>query len=121
MSVGADYVAANLKRKPEAVVIVDMIGDADQNIYYEHNSDAELQEQLWAIAVSLGYTREFIPEYKWSMRDDHAPFLQRGIRAIDIIDFDYPYWHTTQDTADKVSADSLERVGRVLQTWLENQ
>ena len=118
---GADYVAGHLPSKPEAVVVVDMIGDADQNIYYEHNSDAELQKQLWAIAARLGYTRQFIAEYKWSMDDDHTPFLQRGMRAIDIIDFDYPYWHTTQDTADKVSADSLERVGRVLQTWLENK
>ena len=120
-SVGAEYVAANLKTKPAAVVIVDMIGDADQNIYYEHNSDKELQEQIWGVAAKLGFTRQFVPEYKWSMSDDHTPFLQRGIRAVDMIDFDYPYWHTTQDTADKVSAASLERVGRVLQTWLENQ
>ena len=48
------------------------------------------------------------------MLDDHTPFLQNGIPAVDLIDFDYPYWHTTQDTADKVAPDSLERVGRVL-------
>jgi hypothetical protein len=53
------------------------------------------------------------------MSDDHTPFLQRGIPAVDIIDFDYPYWHTTQDMPDKVSAASLERVGRVLEVWLE--
>jgi glutaminyl-peptide cyclotransferase len=46
--------------------------------------------------------------------------LARGIQAVDIIDFDYPFWHTTQDTLDKVSASSLERVGRVLETLLEN-
>lgn len=118
-SVGAEHVAANLKIQPIAVIVVDMIGDADQNIYYEHTSDKELQEQLWRIAAQLGYTRQFIPEFKWAITDDHTPFLQRGIRAIDIIDFDYPYWHTLQDTADKVSAESLERVGRVVQTWLE--
>jgi Zn-dependent M28 family amino/carboxypeptidase len=50
--------------------------------------------------------------------DDHVPFLRRGIPAVDIIDFDYPYWHTTRDTPDKVSAESLERVGRVLEWWL---
>lgn len=118
-SIGATYMAENLNVKPDAVVIVDMIGDADQNIYYEQNSDQELQQQLWGIAARMGYTRQFIAEYKWSMSDDHTPFLQRGIRAVDIIDFDYPYWHSTQDTADKVAAESLERVGRVLQTWLE--
>ncbi len=120
-SVGARHMAEHLSSKPDAVVIVDMIGDADQNIYYEQNSDSQLQAQLWGIAASLGYSAQFIPQYKWSMEDDHTPFLERGIRAVDIIDFDYPYWHTTQDTADKVSAASLERVGRVLQVWLEGR
>jgi len=119
-SVGATYVAEHLPSKPGAVIVVDMIGDADQNIYYEQNSDKALQEQLWGIAARLGYSAQFIPQYKWSMEDDHTPFRQRGIRAADLIDFDYPYWHTVQDTADKCSPASLERVGRVLQTWLES-
>jgi len=54
------------------------------------------------------------------MLDDHIPFLQRGIPAVDIIDFDYPYWHTTQDTPDKVSTESLKAVGDTLQAWLED-
>ncbi len=120
-SIGATYVAEHLPSPPDAVIILDMIGDADQNIYYEHNSDKELQQELWRIAARLGYTRQFIPEFKWSISDDHTPFVQRGIRAVDIIDFDYPSWHTTQDTADKVSAESLERVGRVVQRWLETR
>jgi len=120
-SVGAEYTAANLTTKPEFVVVVDMIGDANQDIYFEQSSDKELQEKLWNIAAQLGYSNHFIPQPKWNIMDDHTPFLQRGIRAIDIIDFDYPYWHTIQDTADKVSAVSLERVGRVLQTWLQSR
>ncbi|MBM3129271.1 MAG: M28 family peptidase [Chloroflexi bacterium] len=120
-SIGAAYFAAKLNAKPEFVVIADMIGDAEQNIYYEQTSDKALQEELWKIAARLGYTREFIPEFKWAIEDDHTPFLFRGIRAAVLIDFDYPYWHTTQDTVDKVSGASLERVGRVLQTWLENK
>ncbi len=120
-SVGADYFAENLPTKPSVVVILDMIGDADQNIYFEYNSDKQTQEELWAIASKLGYSKQFIPQFKWSMDDDHTPFLQRGIRAVDMIDFDYPYWHTLQDTADKVSADSLERVGRVMKAWLEGK
>ncbi len=119
-SVGAEHLAASLQTKPAAVIVLDMIGDAQQEIYYERNSDKQLQETLWSIAANLGYRQWFIPEFKWSMSDDHTPFLQRSIRAIDMIDFDYPYWHTTQDTADKVSAASLERVGRVVETWLEN-
>lgn len=103
---------------PEAVVIVDMIGDADQNIYIEQNSNPALVEEIWTIAGELGYEASFIPQPKYSMLDDHTPFLQAGIPAIDIIDFDYPYWHTTEDTVDKVSAESLEVVGKTLQEWI---
>jgi hypothetical protein len=120
-SVGAEYFAAHLRAQPHAVVIVDMIGDADQNIYYERTSDPALQDELWKIAARLGYTRQFIAEPKWALWDDHTPFLARNIRAAVLIDFDYPYWHTTQDTLDKVSGASLERVGRVLQVWLEGK
>lgn len=120
-SVGADYLAEHLEVKPGAVVILDMIGDANQDIYYEVNSDQELQVKLWTTAAKLGYGKNFIPKARWPMSDDHTPFLQRGIRAVDMIDFDYPPWHTTGDTADKVSAASLERVGRVIQVWLETE
>nr|HID14588.1 M28 family peptidase [Anaerolineae bacterium] len=102
--VGSSYMAAHLEITPQAVVVVDMIGDADQQIYLERNSDAALQTRLWEIAATLGYTSTFIPEYRWTIYDDHVPFAQRGIPAVDIIDFDYPYWHTTQDTPDKVVA-----------------
>lgn len=119
--VGSSYMASHLETAPEAVVVADMVGDADQQLFFEGNSDPGLQQQLWAIAASLGYTQTFVPEYRWTMYDDHLPFLQRGIPAVDIIDFDYPYWHTTLDTPDKVSPLSLERVGRVLETWLEGE
>ena len=117
---GSRYFAENLEGKPDAVVIVDMIGDADLNIYYEKNSDPELTSQIWRQAAELGYADAFIAEYKYSILDDHTPFLEKGIPAIDVIDFDYPYWHTSQDTADKVSADSLQAVGDTLQTWIYN-
>ncbi len=120
-SVGATYFAERLTASPYAVIVVDMIGDADQNIYWEQNSDGELQKELWLVAEKLGYGAQFIPQFKYSMEDDHTPFLRRGIRAVDLIDFDYPDWHTTQDTVDKVSAASLERVGRVLQAWIEKR
>jgi len=107
-----------LEGTPDSVVIVDMIGDADLNIYKERNSDPELTDEIWQIAAEAGYGEQFIPEPKHSMLDDHTPFLERGIRAIDIIDFDYPYWHTSEDTADKVSAHSLEAVGETLRLWL---
>jgi len=52
--------------------------------------------------------------------DDHIPFIRKGIPAVDIIDFDYPYWHTTEDTLDKVSAESMMIVGNTLISWLTN-
>ncbi len=113
--------AQNLAVIPEAMVLVDMIGDADQQLYYEGNSNFALRGRLWAIAAELGFGDAFIPQLKYTMIDDHVPFARRGIPAVDIIDFDYPYWHTVEDTADKASPDSLYRVGRTLEVWLENR
>ena len=113
--------ASRLTVVPEMVVIADMIGDRDQQIFKERNSTPELVERIWAIAARLGYEETFLPTVKWAMLDDHTPFLERGIPAVDLIDFDYPYWHTTQDTLDKVAPESLERVGRVLQVLLEGE
>ena len=107
--------------QPRAVVIVDMIGDADLNIYKERNSNPQLTDEIWAVANNLGYGNQFIADYKYSMTDDHTPFLEAGIPAVDIIDFDYPYWHTLADTPDKVSAESLEAVGKTLWTWITQQ
>jgi Zn-dependent M28 family amino/carboxypeptidase len=105
---------------PKAVIIIDMIGDADLNIHYEGNSNVQLSEEIWATANKLGYS-QFIPNKKFNMLDDHTPFLQKGIPAVDIIDFDYEYWHTTEDTPDKVSAESLEAVGETLRVWIMEQ
>jgi glutaminyl-peptide cyclotransferase len=115
--VGSSYFAANLQIEPSAVIIVDMVGDDELELYYERNSDQKLAEQIWSTAQNLGYNA-FVPEQKYALIDDHTPFLQHGFVAVDIIDFDYPYWHTTQDTLDKISYQSLEQVGRTLQVWL---
>ncbi len=118
---GSREFAENLAYQPEAVVIVDMIGDADLNIFKERNSDSALTDEIWTIAGGLGYGNQFIPQYKHSMLDDHTPFLEAGIPAVDIIDFDYPYWHTVEDTPDKVSAESLAAVGQTLWVWVVGQ
>ena len=119
-SIGAWHLANSLTIRPDYVVIVDMVGDIDQQIYWEWSSTRWLQEKVWGIADELGYSSVFIPRYKHSVIDDHTPFLYYDIPAIVIIDFDYPYWHTSHDTEDKVCSDSLERVGRVLETLLES-
>jgi Zn-dependent M28 family amino/carboxypeptidase len=115
---GSRAFVEELQSKPQAVVIVDMIGDADLNIYMEKNSDPTLRAEIWATAAQLGYQDKFIPEEKYPMLDDHTPFLEAGIPAVDLIDFDYPYYHTMQDTPDKVSAQSLKVVGETLWTWV---
>ncbi len=106
---------------PRAVVVVDMVGDADLNLYLEQNSNVALRAEIWNMAAKLGYGKQFIQTPKYSMEDDHTPFLEAGIPAVDIIDFDYPYWHTTQDTPDKVSAKSLKAVGDTLLAWIAQQ
>jgi Zn-dependent M28 family amino/carboxypeptidase len=118
---GSQALVNQLQGKPDAAVIIDMIGDADLNIYMEKNSSRQLNTQIWDQAAELGYGQQFIASYKYQMIDDHVPFLNAGIPAVDIIDFDYPYWHTTQDTVDKVSAKSLQAVGDTLRDWLLTQ
>ncbi len=115
---GSRALAASLTTKPDAVIIIDMIGDADLNIAQERNSDPEFNRQIWDVAARLGYGDIFLPRPGFNMLDDHTPFLQKGIRAVDIIDFEYPYWHTTADTADKVSPQSLKIIGDTVGTWL---
>lgn len=118
---GSTAFAATLVRQPTAVVVVDMIGDKELNIHLENNSTPELSQEIWAVAQQLGYQEEFIPEFKYRMIDDHLPFLQRGIPTSLLIDFDYPYWHTTQDTLDKVSAHSIYIVYDTLMNWVKER
>jgi glutaminyl-peptide cyclotransferase len=115
---GSTAFVTQLQGMPEAAIILDMIGDADLNIYYERNSNPTISAELWQQASVLGYGAQFIQKEKYSMLDDHSPFLAAGIPAVDIIDFDYPYWHTVSDTPDKVSAFSLKAVGDTVRAWL---
>jgi len=115
---GSRAFVRELVDKPSAAVIVDMIGDADLEVHYERNSDIALMEEIWQQARQLGYENIFIPEYKHSMLDDHTPFVEAGIPAVDLIDFNYPFWHTTSDTLDKVSPESLKAIGDTLTAWL---
>jgi Zn-dependent M28 family amino/carboxypeptidase len=114
---GSRAYAQSLSSPPQAVVVIDMIGDANLDIFQEKNSTLALTKSIWSAAGQLGYA-QFINQMKYSMLDDHTPFLEKGFPAVDLIDFDYPYWHTTSDTPDKVSAASLKAVGDVLIKWI---
>jgi len=120
-SIGADYYVHQLQITPHKVVIIDMVGDEDLNIYQEKNSDQSLVDEIWAAAAELEYQSYFIPQYKYSMIDDHLPFVNAGYPATLVIDFDYPYWHTNDDTLEHVSSQSLQIVGDVIMKWIEEQ
>jgi glutaminyl-peptide cyclotransferase len=103
-------------KKIKAFVLEDMIGDADLNIERDEGSTAWLEDLVYQAATRLGYQSHFFAR-TIPMDDDHKPFLQRGVPSADLIDFEYGYgnvfWHTTQDTVDKLSPKSLEIVGTV--------
>ena len=101
--------------KVKAMLLVDMIGDKDLDILREGNSTPWLVDILWNSAAELGYGKYFIPKTYDIGGDDHFPFLQAGVPAVDVIDFDYGFsnifWHSKRDTVDKCSPESLEIVG----------
>jgi glutaminyl-peptide cyclotransferase len=117
---GSTYFASHLPSpdyKPLYAVLWDMIGDKDLDIYQEPNSlqrAPEVVSLVWNEAETLGYSRYFINSpSNQGITDDHIPLLDAGIHAIDVIDFDYPWHHTPDDTIDKLSAHSLQVVGDV--------
>ena len=113
---GSRRLAADLARSgrlPRAVVLVDMIGDRDLGILRDTYSTPWLREIVWATAARLGHGRHFLG-VEMGVEDDHAPFLRAGVPAVLLIDFDYPPWHTAEDTVDKVSPRSLAIVGDVV-------
>ena len=116
--IGSRYFAAHLPPayQPLYGVVFDMVGDRDLQIHWEGYSQSfapEVVQRVWATAERLGHDRYFLPGVKHTLTDDHIPLQQAGLRVIDVIDFDYPHWHTTEDTFDKVSAASLKVVGDV--------
>jgi len=107
-------VSGELKRV-KAVILADMIGQYNLEIPQETNSTAWLRDLVWKTAAQLGY-QEVFTKRDQAIEDDHIPFLHRGVPAVDLIDYDgfTQYWHTPQDTLDKVSPRSLAIVGHVI-------
>ncbi|MDP1570279.1 MAG: M28 family peptidase [Vicinamibacterales bacterium] len=111
------YVAAAQKAGTlaslKAFILLDMIGDRNLNIMRESYSTRWLTDLIWAAAHRIGHGQYFLAQTT-PIEDDHIPFLKAGVPAVDIIDLDYPAWHTAGDTLDKVSARSLQIVGDVV-------
>ncbi len=97
----------------KAMILVDMVGPTSPVYKRESNSTPWLTEVLWSTAARLGYGKVFINELE-PIEDDHLSFLKRDIPSADIIDLDVPYWHTPQDTLDKVDPRTLAITGHVL-------
>ena len=95
-----------------ALILLDMIGDRNLTIRRESNSTRWLTDIVWGAAKKLGH-RAFMDE-ETTVEDDHIPFVKAGVPSLDIIDLDYPQWHTAQDTIDAVAARSLQVVGEVV-------
>ncbi len=104
-------------KKIKAFILTDMIGDADLNIDRDSNSTPWLEDAVYEAATRLGYQSHFFGR-TMEVDDDHLPFVKRGVPCADLIDFNYGYndvfWHTTQDTVDKLSPKSLEITGKTI-------
>lgn len=112
--------AGRTKMRYARALVLDMIGDRDLQIDQEENSlslHPGLVREVWTVARRLN-APAFRDRVGRAVLDDHLPLNNVGIPAIDLIDFDYPYWHTSQDLPEKCSAASLEQVGRVVTGWL---
>jgi glutaminyl-peptide cyclotransferase len=108
----------NLRLK--ALINVDMIGDKNLIMLYDGTSAASVRKLIWDTADSLGFSQAF-PRKESSVEDDHIPFLKAGVRAVDMIDFQSQgtFWHTPQDTMDKLSTRSFEVIGAVVLKSIE--
>src|SRR5262249_51362434 len=106
--------AAATARRTHRAIAVDMVGDRDLSIPREDASDAPLWRRLRAAAGRVGVGAVFPARSRSPIADDHYPYLERGVRAIDVIDLRYPAWHTTGDDLSQVSPRSLDAVGEAL-------
>ena len=115
---GSQYYVDNAKKTGalpslKAMILVDMIGERSPRFFKEGRSTRWLTDEIWAAAQKLGYGSAFVNEIT-PIEDDHVPFLNAGVPSTDIIDLDYPAWHTADDTLDRTAARSLEIVGNAI-------
>jgi len=103
--------------RPLFAVLLDMVGGSGQEYEqesYSLDNAPEVVERVWTTAEEIGLGRVFRARRGTAVTDDHIPLLRAGIRAIDVIGFPWEFWHTTADTPDKLSAESLQNVGRLV-------
>jgi hypothetical protein len=125
---GSEHFAKEYRDRPPAHryaygVLLDMVADRDFRVFYEVNSlkyAPDVTRSVWDAAKQAG-VREFVARRKHEVRDDHLPLNEIArIPTCDVIDFDYPHWHTRNDLPAACSGQTLAKVGRVMLTWLSN-
>jgi hypothetical protein len=107
---GSKHFAAHCVEDYSFILVIDMVGDINLQIFKEGNSVKffpDLVDSIWTIGQSVA-PAVFMPMVKYYIVDDHISLIQYGMRAINIIDFDYPFWDTKDDTIDKCSYESLD-------------
>jgi len=98
----------------KTMILLDLVGSKEMTLRKDVNSTYWLSELIWQEADRLGLKNLFAPLGTTTAIDDHIPFLEEGIPAVDIIDLSYPYWHTPEDTPDKLSPANMKAVGEVV-------
>src|SRR5437762_1124305 len=118
---GSRYFARQLQgsstKQFRAGILFDMVGDRSLDVTLPADSPPEIARDIFAAAEALKL-RSYFTYLDREMIDDHSPLNAIGIPTIDVIDFDYPSWHTAGDTIDKISAESLQIVGSVALYYL---
>jgi hypothetical protein len=115
---GSKVAARRLADRVDRMVLLDFVGDKDLSIPREGYSSRRLWARLRAAAARAGVADTFPSRTAGAVLDDHIPFLERGVPAIDLIDFDFDCWHETCDDMSAVSEDSLDRVGETMMQLL---
>jgi glutaminyl-peptide cyclotransferase len=113
---GSRYFARTMPSsfKPSEAILLDMIGDKNLSLSRDYNS-LQSAPELWTKIVKVcGQLNITIESSEIGILDDHVPLIERGIPSVDLIDFNYPSWHTVSDTPDKCSASSLEKIGTLV-------
>ena len=121
MFLGAKHFAANISRteleRYNYGILLDMVGDKNLDIHPESNSEgvaSKIYAAAYELDEQLGYG-VFKRSGEYEIYDDHLPLIERGMKIYDFIDFNYPYWHTTEDSWDKCSKHSLKAVGHIVE------
>ena len=117
----ANRLCIKWRNLPEKMILLDMVGGFDQTIIPPVNSDTNIYHEIQSSCRIAGIFRKFSNPSNSGILDDHVPFLETGVPAVDLIDIIDPRWHTTSDDLENVSLQSLQRIGDTLYFWIYSQ